>query len=173
MAWQSALLLRERPLQRMAEYHVLMPDLPENYLYFGKPAGAAMPLMWAHAEYVKLLRSANDGKVFDLIPAVAKRYLQQRNNAALEVWKHNRRTSAVQAGKTLRIQAPAPFTLHWSQDRWHTVQDTPAQGTALNIHFVDIAISQAQTDPLVFTFYWNEEARWEGRDYAVAVQACD
>jgi hypothetical protein len=39
----------------------------------GKPAGSAMPLMWAHAEYIKLLRSVRDRQVFDLIPVLADR----------------------------------------------------------------------------------------------------
>ncbi len=43
------------------------PDMPEMGLKLGKPTGAAMPLVWAHAEYVKLLRSVTDGKVFDRI----------------------------------------------------------------------------------------------------------
>ncbi len=30
--------------------------------------GSAMPLMWAHAEYIKLLRSTADGKVYDTVP---------------------------------------------------------------------------------------------------------
>ena len=34
-----------------------------------------MPLMWAHAEHVKLLRSVRDGRVFDRAEAVAQRYL--------------------------------------------------------------------------------------------------
>ncbi len=46
------------------------PDLPQDGMKFGKPTGAAMPLVWAHAEYVKLLRSATDGKVFESIAAV-------------------------------------------------------------------------------------------------------
>jgi glucoamylase len=33
------------------------PDQPEVHMYLGRPTGAAMPLMWAHAEYIKLLRS--------------------------------------------------------------------------------------------------------------------
>jgi hypothetical protein len=37
-----------------------------------------MPLMWAHAEYIKLLRSTADGKVYDAIPEVAERYLGTR-----------------------------------------------------------------------------------------------
>ena len=34
------------------------PDIPEHELYFGRPAGSAMPLVWAHAEYLKLRRSS-------------------------------------------------------------------------------------------------------------------
>ena len=37
-----------------------------------------MPLMLAHAEYIKLLRSTHDGQVFDRIPAVAERYQGRR-----------------------------------------------------------------------------------------------
>ena len=43
-------------------------DIKELHLFLGRPTGAAMPLAWAHSEYIKLLRSASDGKVFDLIP---------------------------------------------------------------------------------------------------------
>ena len=45
-------------------------DRPEWGMYFGRPAGAAMPLMWAHAEYIKLLRSVQDGAVFDRLSPV-------------------------------------------------------------------------------------------------------
>ena len=34
-------------------------------LYLGRSAGSAQPLVWAHSEYVKLLRSKSDGRVFD------------------------------------------------------------------------------------------------------------
>ena len=49
-------------------------DRPEFFMYLGRPTGSAMPLMWAHAEYVKLLRSARDGGVYDRIPSVMARY---------------------------------------------------------------------------------------------------
>lgn len=38
-----------------------LPDRPGSLMRFGKPTGAAMPLMWAHAEYIKLVRPARDG----------------------------------------------------------------------------------------------------------------
>ena len=49
-------------------------DRPERSLRMGQPAGSAVPLVWAHAEYLKLLRSALDGKVFDRIDPVYERY---------------------------------------------------------------------------------------------------
>ena len=38
------------------------PDIPERELHFGRPSGSAMPLVWAHAEYLKLRRSLRDGR---------------------------------------------------------------------------------------------------------------
>src|SRR5439155_879317 len=32
-------------------------NLPERELFRGRPSGSAMPLVWAHAQHVKLLRS--------------------------------------------------------------------------------------------------------------------
>ena len=91
------------------------PDRPEVYMLLGRPTGSAMPLMWAHAEYIKLLRSVADGRVFDLIPEVAERYLSGRNTRhRFEVWKHNRQVRRIRNGHTLRIQVPAPFRLHWT-----------------------------------------------------------
>jgi hypothetical protein len=46
-----------------------------------------MPLMWAHAEYVKLLRSAADGTVIDQVPEVAERSLSGAGKKRIEVWK--------------------------------------------------------------------------------------
>lgn len=53
-------------------------DRPELGLYNGGPTGSATPLVWAHAEFVTLLRSLRDGAVFDTPPAVAARYLNAK-----------------------------------------------------------------------------------------------
>ena len=49
-----------------------------------------MPLVWAHAEYLKLLRSAVDGKVFDRIDPVYERYCdpegRKRCRRGLEIY---------------------------------------------------------------------------------------
>ncbi|HEX4129183.1 MAG TPA: glycoside hydrolase family 15 protein [Pirellulales bacterium] len=74
----------ERLLQAMAAFanpSGLIPeqvwdtaDVPEHQLFFGRPSGSAMPLVWAHAEYLKLRRSLGEGKVFDLPVHATERY---------------------------------------------------------------------------------------------------
>jgi glucoamylase len=51
--------------------------IPDKELFPGRPSGSARPLVWAHAEHVKLLRSLDDGAVFDAPPQTRQRYLAQ------------------------------------------------------------------------------------------------
>ncbi len=53
-------------------------DLPGKDLFRGRPTTSACPLVWAHAEYVKLLRSLRDGAVFDLPRQTVRRYGRSR-----------------------------------------------------------------------------------------------
>jgi len=146
-------------------------DRPRARLYKGRFTGSAMPLMWAHGEYVKLLRSAHDGVVFDLLPHVAERYLGGRGRSDLEVWKRVRQARRVAAGHVLRVQGPEPFRLHWTSDCWSTTTDTEGTATGLGIFFVDIPVAPAQRAPVQFTFLWTDSGTWEGRDYRVDVVA--
>jgi glucoamylase len=149
-----------------------MADIPERDMFLGRPTGSAMPLMWAHAEYIKLLRSAHDGAVFDLIPAVAARYLEGHGRQDLEIWKYQRQVRVVAAGATLRIQDERPFRLHWSLDDWRSPADTPSIGTALGIDYVDIAVPKGQRAPVRFTVYRPESGEWSGEDHTVEVESC-
>jgi glucoamylase len=145
-------------------------DRSEWGMYLGHPTGSAMPLMWAHAEYIKLLRSVRDGAVFDRIPAVAERYLERKGRRDQEVWKFNRRVRVVAAGKTLRVLAPSPFHLRWSLDEWKGFNDSEATPTAVGIYGVDMGIPKRQRAPVRFTFYWSEGDRWEGKDFSVEIR---
>jgi glucoamylase len=78
---------------------------------------------------------------------------------------------SVPAGSVLRVQSRDPFTLHWSIDEWKKPVDTVSQTTAIGIHFVDIAVAPDHRAPILFTFLWRNDSRWEGRDYKVAVHA--
>ena len=146
------------------------PDRPAVRMRLGRPTGSAMPLMWAHAEYVKLLRSAHEGRVFDRIPAVAERYQGAGRPQPIEVWSFKRRARAVRPEAILRIQAGGAFRLRWTADEWAVVTDTPSTSTALGIDVVDIPIARDQIAPIRFTFFWPQADRWEGRDFVVNVE---
>lgn len=145
-------------------------DRPELRLYHGRPTGSAMPLMWAHGEYIKLLRSSMDGRVFDLIPEVAARYQgASRTRQRMEIWKPNRHARSVAPGSTLRVQAPDAFRLRWSDDQWQTLHDTVASSTTLGVAYADISIGPEQQGEIVFTILWTADDRWDGRNYEVAI----
>jgi glucoamylase len=147
------------------------PDLPARHLRFGGPTGAAVPLLWAHAEYVKLHRSAADGIVFDLIDAAYDRYVGRNGERkAIEVWKFNRQVPTVGADTRLRIQANSPFLLHWTIDEWQHSIDTPSKATGVGIEFVDLPLPEDRA-VIRFTFLRLDDNHWEGKDYTVQVQS--
>jgi glucoamylase len=147
-----------------------LPDIPSALMYNGKPTGSAMPLMWAHGEYIKLLRSRNDGHVFDLIPEVAERFRPGRKRPQIEIWKFNRRVRSVPAGTKLRVQSHLPFMLHWTNDEWLHSYDTRSNPTAVGLEYVDIDVAVSAHMPIRFTFFWPEQDHWEGRDYMVDIR---
>lgn len=145
------------------------PDLPSAYMYLGQPCGAAMPLMWAHAEYIKLLRSACDSRVFDLFPPVAERYLNKRGRNDLEVWRPTRRVRQMTAGMVLRIMAASAFQLRWSLDgqSWQQNASVPS---GLGISHFDIATPLGQVAPVQFTFIQADAAYLTGTTHQVGIR---
>jgi glucoamylase len=147
-------------------------DIPERELFIGRASGSAMPLVWAHAEYLKLCRSLRDGVVFDRPPQTAQRYLAKRTVTSRHViWRFNNKVRAMPARRTLRIETLAQALVHWSVNGWRTVHDTTTYDTTLGVHLVDLPTTRLRRGGRVdFTFYWPQENRWEGTDFFVCVE---
>jgi len=145
-------------------------DIPERELSFGKASGSAMPLVWAHAEYVKLCRSLADGRVFDTPPQPVARYQVRKIESPYAPWRFNHKCRAIPAGKRLRIEVLQPALVHWSTDGWQTVVDAHTRDTGLGLHVADLAVEALPAGTRVdFTFYWSLASRWEGADFGVMV----
>ncbi len=145
-------------------------DIPDRELFRGRPAGSAMPLVWAHAEYVKLLRSLADGKTADTPPQPVQRYQVERQGSPHHIWRFNQKCRRMPAGQQLRIELKHPALVHWSDDDWATVHDTPTRDTGLGPHVADLDTTALQPGRVVvLTFNWLLIDRWEGTDYTVAV----
>ncbi len=92
------------------------PDMPDLELINGRPTGGAMPLVWAHAEYAKLVRSLHDGRVFDMPQQPYERYVRQRLGCDLTLWAPHSRARELPVGNRLRIHAPVNCVIRWSVD---------------------------------------------------------
>ena len=66
-------------------------DIPARGLCQGRPSGSAMPLAWAHAEYLKLRRSLQDGRMFDRPPQAVRRYLEKKVGSQRAIWRFDHR----------------------------------------------------------------------------------
>jgi glucoamylase len=146
-------------------------DIPELELFRGKPTGSACPLVWAHAEYIKLRRSLRDGKVFDQPPQTSQRYLVDKPVRQVFGWRFNNKARTVPRNKVLRIVLLSPGFVHWSIDGWKSFQDTNTRDTGLGIHTLDLPTATLPVGgQAAFTFFWPKENRWEGTDYVVTVE---
>jgi glucoamylase len=164
-------------------------DLPEEGMKLGKPAGSALPLVWAHAEYLKLLRSAVDGKVFDRIDPVYERYCEPQGRARtrtdLEIYSLRRPIQKIPAGHTLRILDENQFDLLWSADGWQTHETVSSRSLGSAGHCAEIAPAPRVGNQAVdnqevgnqgpgnvsFTLHWPEQSRWLGYNVEVKVDA--
>ncbi len=143
-------------------------DIPEKELFFGRPSGSAMPLVWAHGEYIKLCRSLQDKKVFDMPDQTFLRYVKGKTVSPFAAWRFNNQIKSFNRGKVFRVEAATPFTLHWSPDNWTTSEDTASADTGLGMHIVNIPADKlAGGTGIVFTFFWTEAGTWEGRNFEV------
>jgi glucoamylase len=141
-------------------------DLPSAGMRCGGPTGSANPLLWAHSEYLRLLRSIHDGKVFDLIPEVAERYRGKPARSTIEFWQPNHPVRHARKNHTLRICAPAPFRLHWSHAGDPVWRDADSRPTGVGGEYLDLGAEDF--DPRIeFTFFWKDRGKWEGRNYQV------
>jgi glucoamylase len=146
-------------------------DIPERELFLGRASGSARPLVWAHAEYLKLRRSIADGAVFDQPPQTLARYVTAATRTTrYAVWRFNNKIREMKPGKVLRLETLAPAVVHWGTSGWQRVQDTGMFDTGLGVFVADIpAASLGSGSTVEWTFYWLDAKRWEGVDFSVSV----
>ena len=144
--------------------------IPAHRLEPGRPSGSAMPLVWAHAEFVKLAASLALGRPFDQPQAVRNRYRGTSCTPGCAFWTDWLQISEIRVGQTLRVCVIRPAVVHWGIDGWQDVKETPTQDTGLGLHAADLAsASLRQGQRVAFTVRWCDSGEWAGRDYTVAV----
>jgi glucoamylase len=144
--------------------------LLERRLLPGRPTGSAMPLAWAHAEYIKLLISRHLGYPVDRPEAVWQRYGGRRPVAKRAVWAWHARIDQIQVGMALMIALPREALVHWGTNGWQAVTDRETQEIGLGLHGLELDAAQLSAASCVdFTFRWQATKEWIQEDFHIAV----
>ncbi|WP_240494291.1 glycoside hydrolase family 15 protein [Pantoea sp. 1.19] len=141
-------------------------DIPARGLFKGRPSGSAMPLIWAHAELIKLIWTQKTGKPIEQLPCVAARYADNPTTPAVFHWRDSVRSEALPRGRALWIEASEPFLLHFGLDGWQDVQEKPSQPAGLGMHGVQLDAAALTGATLQFTRRFDTRG-WEGQNWSL------
>ncbi|MHA6692396.1 glycoside hydrolase family 15 protein [Devosia sp. A449] len=104
----------------------------------GRPSGSAMPLVWAHAEFIKLLAAQANGRPVELLDVVESRYGARIPAAARWHWREASPFRAMPSGRALLIECAAPFTLTFGFDAAPLDVTQASCATAFGLHGVEL-----------------------------------
>jgi glucoamylase len=142
--------------------------VPQYHLQAGRPSGSAMPLVWAHSEFIKLCYSRAKGYPVDRPAATWGRYQGRRPDIAPTLWGPNYRPRHIGVGDQFSVVLHAPALVHWGSKGWNSVRDSATSDTGLGVHRVYLSLAGLTVgDTVQFTFYWLDRGAWEGQDYEV------
>jgi glucoamylase len=143
--------------------------IPERDLYPGQPSGSAMPLVWAHAEFIKLALSIAAGAPVDRPARTWARYGGRHPQLDYALWQPRQRVKQLVAGQELRVLLSEAAQVHWGKNDWQNPADVITEDWGLGY------VARLQTKELVagehidFTFYWLDRKVWQGENFQVVV----
>lgn len=143
--------------------------IPERGLYPGQPSGSAMPLVWAHAEFIKLALSINAGVPVDRPVRTWARYGGRRPKLDYDLWQPRQRLPKLLIGKELRLMFPEPAVVHWGINGWQNLADVATENWGLG-HVALISTAKFKAGDLIdFTIYWPNRDVWKNEDFQIAL----
>jgi len=145
-------------MERMTGPGGLIPEqiwdaapIPERGLVPGKPSGSAMPLVWAHAEFLKLMAAEASRRPVELLDAVVTRWGREPPQAGTWFWRAASRFTEMPGGRRLVVEHGAPFQLAVTRDGEAAPDRASAPGP-FGLHAVGFeATDLAGTGQLTFT----------------------
>ncbi len=151
------------------------PDIPEKNLFLGRPTGSAAPLVWAHAEYLKLRRSLAEGRVFDLPPRTVERYIERRTGSPFESWRMNNKLRKMPAGRRLRVELLEPARVRWTRSGRGGGEEggeVETRDSGLGLFLAELPTEKLPAGAgLHFSIYWLERRAWHDGEFELEVVA--
>jgi glucoamylase len=146
--------------------------IPERFLFPGRPSGSAMPLAWAHAEFIKLVISRHLRRPIDRPSAAWQRYRGRRPRGKRAFWFVHAQIGGFPAGSHVIVALPRPAVIHWGCDGWQRVVDNPTVEAGLGLHAAVLHVERLLPGQRVdFTWRWRDTDEWVGQDFGLVVGA--
>jgi glucoamylase len=146
------------------------PAIPARALEPGRPTGAAMPLVWAHAEFLKLVASRTLKRPFDRPALVWERYHGERPPLMHVIWCEQAPAPELPEDSRLTIALRAPGAVRYGFDGWQDVREQETTANPLGLHLVEIDTPRLRAGRLVDMTY-RHGSQWIGRDFRIRVTA--
>jgi glucoamylase len=144
--------------------------IPARGLMPGRPTGAAMPLVWAHAEYLKLAASRQRGRPFDRPTAVWERYRGERPLLTRVIWTEQAPLAQIPEGCALTLALRDPGTIRWGLDGWQDTREQQTRANPLGLHLLEIDTPRLRSGRRL-DFTYRNGVTWAGRDFQILVTA--
>ncbi len=142
--------------------------IPQRGLMIGRPTGAAMPLAWTHAEYLKLVVSRVLGRAFGRPEAVWQRYGGKRCKATRAIWCEHAPISELIEGASLVLALRAPASVRWGFCGWQDIEEQSTTLNSLGLHVLNIETAHMTIEQTIdFTFRYMPGDHWIGADYHI------
>ena len=162
-------------MARMASPGGMLPEqvwdsapIPARGLAPGRPTGAAMPLVWAHAEYLKLAASRELKRPFDRPAAVWARYAGERPLLKRVIWTEQAPVTQLPEGCSLTIALRSAGAIRWGLDGWADARDQETRPSALGLHLLEIDTPRLRSGRTL-DFTYRSGGNWVGQDFHVFV----
>ena len=147
---------------------------PIGPLVPGRPTGGAMPLVWAHAEFIKLAVSRALGRPFDRPESLWRRYGGRRPALTRVIWCPHAPAGRLPEGASLTVALAEPGIIRWGLDGWQSVHETPTASNTLGLHTAQIDTRDLGAGRRIDLTYRGEPGgEWAGQDYQIEVVARD
>lgn len=121
-----------------------------------QPTGSAMPLAWAHAEFIKLAAARARRQPVDRPKAVWDRYRGKKPHSNTRFWSESAPIDHISPDKHLILLLPRPGTLIWSLDGWAHHHQMHTKEPLLNLYPVSPDWVPQSGETLYFTFSWDD-----------------
>lgn len=135
----------------------------------GRPSGSAMPLVWAHAEFLKLVATRASGRATELLDSIEQRYGHKRPVAPQWHWRESSPFGTIPGGRSIAVERPVPFSLRFRTNEAAAFEDRASVPAALGVHWVKVPASELpRGGQLRFVF---EDAGGHEQDIMVEIGA--